>query len=133
MSLATTKKKFIPELLDLCERAFVQNAILVVSKRNFGDFGYPAMFSSVVSVDCEAFKDKYKMVRYLKSRIQYGARGRDVKVLEPGGSYTHSSGTSFATPHVTGIAALLVSIFPDISSYQLKTVLDKFSEKLFCK
>ncbi len=133
MSLATSKQKFAHDLFDLCERAYVQNAILIVSKRNFGDLGYPAMFSSVISVDSEPFKDKYKVIHYLKNRIQYGARGYNVKVLNLQDSYTIGSGTSFATPHVTGMAALLISVFPDISSYQVKTVLDTFSLKLFNK
>jgi len=127
MSLATINEKFVPALFDLSEQAYVQDAILVVSKRNFGPLGYPAMFSSVISVDCEDYKDKYKVIRYLKNRIQYGARGQDLELVYLNGEYHRSSGTSFATPHITGITALLLSVFPDIRSCQVKAVLDKFS------
>lgn len=127
MSLATINEKFVPALFDLCEQAYVQDTILVVSKRNFGPLGYPAMFSSVISVDCEDYEDKYKVTRYLKNRIQYGARGQDLELVYLNGEYHRSSGTSFATPHITGIAALLLSVFPDIRSCQVKAVLDKFS------
>jgi subtilisin family serine protease len=130
MSLATAKEKFIPDLLDLCEQAYVQDAILVAAKRNFGDLGYPAMFSSVISVDSEAYEDKYKIIHYPKNRIEYGAKGEDVEVLQLHGSYGRSSGTSFATPHVTGIIALLLSIFPNIRSCEAKAILDSFSPYL---
>jgi subtilisin len=129
MSLATTKKKYFPALFDLCEQAYVQDAILVVAKRNFGDLGYPAMFSSVISVDSEDFEEKYKTIHYPKSKIEYGARGEDVEVVQLRGSYGRSSGTSFATPHVTGIVALLLGLFPDIRSCQVKTILDTFSRQ----
>lgn len=127
MSLATTKKRFVSALFDLCEQAYVQDAILVVAKRNFGDLGYPAMFSSVISVDCEALEDKYKIIHYPRSRIEYGARGQNVEVIQLQGSYGLCSGTSFATPHVTGTVALLLSVFPDIRSCQVKAILDTFS------
>lgn len=127
MSLATSRKKFVPDLMGLCEQAYVQGAILVVSKRNFGDLGYPAMFSSVISVDMEAFKDKFKITHYPESIIEYGARGENVEVVQLNGSYGLSSGTSFATPHVTGIVSLLLSIFPDIRSCQVKAILDAFT------
>ncbi len=128
MSLATINEKFVPALFDLCEQAYVQDAILVVSKRNCGPLGYPAMFSSVISVDCEAFQEKLMITRYLEKRIQYGARGENVEVAYLNGVYRRSTGTSFATPHVTGIAALLLSIFPGIRSSAIKAVLDKFSQ-----
>jgi subtilisin family serine protease len=127
LSLATTKPKFVPALLDLCEQAYVQDAILVVAKRNFGELGYPAMFSSVISVDCESFENKFRIVHYPKSRIEYGARGREVKVPQLRGAYGRLSGTSFATPHVTGVLALLLGIFPELRSCQAKAILDAFS------
>lgn len=127
MSLATSKKKFVPDLMELCEKAYVQGAILVVSKRNFGDLGYPAMFSSVISVAMEAFENKFKITHYPENIIEYGARGENVEVVKLNGSYGLSSGTSFATPHVTGIVSLLLSIFPNIRSCQVKAILDEFT------
>lgn len=133
LSLATTNNKFVNSLFDLCEQAYVQETILVVSKRNFGDLGYPAMFSSVISVDSEPFEDKYKVIHYSGRKIEYGARGQDVEVLQLEGSYGRCSGTSFATPHVTGLVALLLSVFPDVRSCQVKAVLDEFSQRYSCE
>ena len=46
------------------------------------------------------------------------------------GSYTMSSGTSMATPHVTGIAALYLSLYPDMSAGVLKANILEGVEKL---
>jgi subtilisin len=127
MSLATTKKKFVRGLLAVCEQAYAQDAILVVAKRNFGEPGYPAMFSSVISVDREALEDGLEIIHYPRSTIEYGARGENVEVAQLNGSYGRSSGTSFATPHVTGTVALLLGAFPDIRSCQVKAILDSFA------
>jgi subtilisin family serine protease len=113
--------------MDLCEQAYAQDAILVVSKRNFGDLGYPAMFSSVISVDSEDFEDKLRILHYPGSIIEYGARGVNVEVVRLQGSFGLSSGTSFATPHVTGTVALLLGIFTGIRSCQVKAILDSFA------
>lgn len=42
------------------------------------------------------------------------APGEQLLVLAPGGTYTFSSGTSFAAPHVSGVVALMWSANPDL-------------------
>ena len=46
-----------------------------------------------------------------------------MEVAWPGGSKIKASGNSFATPHIAGISALILSKHPEIIPFQLKTVL----------
>lgn len=127
MSLATSKQQWIPDLFRLAENAYVQNAIIVASRRNVGDLGCPAMFSSVISVDREKYQDKYQLGFRYNNMIEYDARGTEIQVLAPGGGHAIQTGTSFATPHVTGMVALLLQIYPELTAPEAKSILKAMS------
>lgn len=127
MSLATSKKQWIQDLYQLSEQAYIQNTIIVSSRRNVGDLGCPAMFSSVISVDREEYKDKYQIGFRPKNMIEYDARGTEIEVLAPGGGHAIQTGTSFATPHVTGMVALMLQMYPDLTASEAKTMLKAMS------
>ena len=129
MSLTTSKPEYIPQLYELCERAYVQNSIIVTAKRNFGDLGYPATFSSVISVDREEYVEKLRVHYRPHGRIEFDAGGTQIRVLAPGGGYAIQTGTSFATPHVCGMVALLLEIFPGLTAMEAKSALKAFSER----
>jgi subtilisin family serine protease len=46
-----------------------------------------------------------------------------VEVAWPGGAKIKASGNSFATPHIAGISALILSKHPELIPFQLKSVL----------
>ncbi len=54
------------------------------------------------------------------TRVDVAAPGEDIYSCLPGGTYGVKSGTSMATPHVTGAIALLKARFPDLSAEQIK-------------
>lgn len=55
--------------------------------------------------------------------VDLGAPGSAILSTIPGGGYASYSGTSMASPHVAGAAALLWSLDPDISTAEMKSIL----------
>ncbi|MEV7615337.1 S8 family serine peptidase [Streptomyces sp. NPDC089799] len=59
------------------------------------------------------------------------ANGRVLSTL-PGGGYGYKQGTSMASPHVAGVAALLKSTHPNATPAQLQRLLKSQADKLAC-
>lgn len=55
--------------------------------------------------------------------VDMGAPGSAILSTIPGGGYATYSGTSMATPHVAGVAALVLSVNPDLTTVELKELL----------
>ncbi len=55
--------------------------------------------------------------------VDMGAPGSGILSTVPGNSYATYSGTSMATPHVAGAAALVLSVNPDLTTLELKELL----------
>ncbi|MDO8344270.1 MAG: S8 family serine peptidase [Cellvibrio sp.] len=58
------------------------------------------------------------------------APGVEINSAKPGGSYVRLSGTSMATPHVAGGAALLKQLYPNLTPAELKTLMINTSNNL---
>jgi subtilisin family serine protease len=66
---------------------------------------------------------------YGRRTVDVAAPGVDVLSTVPGGEYDLLSGTSMATPHVAGIAALALGLNPSLTTEQLKQVVMKGVDK----
>lgn len=119
---------FAGELHELCEQAYRNNQIVVAAKRNMPleDNGWPAELSSCISVDRANFPSPF-LLRFLSPPIEFAARGEQVVAPKRGGGYAAVTGTSFATPTVTGLCALLIGAFPDLRLFEIKTLLKDFA------
>ncbi|MGI9515744.1 MAG: S8 family peptidase [Pirellulaceae bacterium] len=123
LSLGTLQKRNLIVMHELIEKAYVQGQIVVAAANNQRRVSYPAQFATVVSVDNEAFEDRSKFFFNLGSPIEIVAHGIYVEAPAPGGGYRLYTGTSFACPHISGIAACLRSEFPELTAFQLKSLL----------
>jgi subtilisin family serine protease len=86
---------------------------------------YPAVWSrdipSIISVTAIDSADKIaSFSNYGRATVQVAAPGFLVYSTAPGNKYGWGTGTSMATPHVTGIAALLFSRTPSLSASQAR-------------
>lgn len=60
---------------------------------------------------------------YPKSIIDFGATRTDLKLPTLNGGYALVTGTGFATPHVTGMVAILLEAFPGLVPAEAATIL----------
>ncbi|MCA9791016.1 MAG: S8 family serine peptidase [Candidatus Eremiobacteraeota bacterium] len=85
---------------------------------------YPSAFDldNIVSVAATDHNDQLaSFSNYGATTVDLAAPGVDILSSTPGGNYQSFSGTSMATPHVAGVAGLIVSQFPEISNEELKS------------
>jgi subtilisin family serine protease len=66
---------------------------------------------------------KASFSNYGSTTVDLAAPGENIYSLSPGGGHRNLSGTSMATPHVSGVAALVWSAHPTYSAAQVKTAL----------
>ncbi len=123
MSLSTTKKAFAATLHELADQAYFRRTFLVASAHNMPVESYPWKFAAVVSVGSHDGEDPFDYFYNPVPPVEFFARGVDVEGAWLGGGRMRYSGNSFATPHISGIVALMLSKHPDLTPFQLKSLL----------
>jgi subtilisin family serine protease len=94
---------------------------------------YPASYNldNIISV---AATDRYDQLAYFSNygatTVDLGAPGVDVLSTIPGGGYATYSGTSMASPHVSGVAALLWSLDSGLSAQEVKDLILQTAEPI---
>lgn len=66
---------------------------------------------------------------YGKKSVDFFAPGVDIYSTTPGNTYKNESGTSMASPATAGVAALLMSYFPELSALEIKDILKRSTRK----
>lgn len=86
-------------------------ALLVAAAGNdFDDTkNYPAYYPEVMSVASHNQADMISDFSNCNSDVEIAAPGEDIWSTFPGNSYGIISGTSMATPHIAGVAAMIMS------------------------
>jgi subtilisin family serine protease len=123
MSLSTTKKPLASVLHELADSAYFKRTVLVASAHNMPVESYPWRFSSVISVGSHEEPDPLAFFYNPSPPVEFFGRGVNVEVPWLGGRSLKVSGNSFATPHLTAICALILAKHPELTPFQLKSVL----------
>jgi len=124
LSLGTTRREYFGPLHDLLDRAYHAGCIVVAAANNLPYPSYPSIFSSsVVSVIKRVGGDPFNFGYRYGKVIELVAPGVEVKTTWPGGGYRQLTGNSFACPYVAGIISLLMEAYPNLTPFQVKTIL----------
>ncbi len=105
------------------------------NERNNDDVNptYPSAFDldNIVSVAATDRNDRLaSFSNYGATTVDLAAPGVDIYSTVPNGGHASYSGTSMATPHVSGVAALILSKYPDLTNEQVKARLLNGVDKL---
>lgn len=66
---------------------------------------------------------------YGKKSVDFFAPGVEIYSTQPESKYEAEDGTSFASPATAGVAAMLMSYFPEFSAIEIKDILKKSTRK----
>ncbi|MFL5871415.1 MAG: S8 family serine peptidase [Solirubrobacterales bacterium] len=123
LSLSTTRHKYSQMLYEMADRAYFQGAMIVASAHNMPVQSYPWRYAAVVSVGSHEDEDPMTFYCNPTPPVEFFAAGVDIEVAWSEGSRIRATGNSFAAPHVSGILALIRDKHPELSPYELKSVL----------
>jgi thermitase len=101
-------------------------SLIVAAAGNDGDatVNYPAGYPEAVSVAATDANDARADFSNANADVEIAAPGVDVLSTVPGGGYEAFSGTSMATPHVSGVAAVLWRLDPGAAASTIRSRLD---------
>ncbi len=106
------------------EYAQSHGVILVAASGNDnGDVLYPAAFEPVLAVAATDNNDQRASFSNYGHQVDLAAPGTDIYSTWYRGNYIARSGTSMAAPHVSGVASLLWSQYPELTANEVITTL----------
>ena len=122
-----------PSLQDACDAAWAAGVVLVAAAGNDAYLTpdmVPAGYSSVIAVSATDSNDNLAYFSNYGNEIELAAPGVSIYSTLPKGKYGYKSGTSMACPHVSGVAALILAIYPTYTNDQVRQKLWNTAEDL---
>ena len=123
LSLSSGRADHFAMFHELADRAYFAGVMLVCAVNNVPAPSYPSQYASVFSVAAHERRDPFGLDYNPQPPVEFGAPGIDVEVAWRGGGTTVTTGNSFAAPHVAGLIARILSKHPQLTPFQVKTVL----------
>ncbi len=109
------------QLLRTIEEAYYKDVLVVAAAHNEHPLmrSYPASFAPpLLSVDKAAFADPLHFAYHLSAPVEFQAHGCGYF-----GPFATEPATSWAAPHLAGIAARILSLRPSLKVFEVKTIL----------
>ena len=108
------------------ENGGANGSVLIAAAGNDGDstVNYPAGYAEVVSVAATDHNDARASFSNTNPDVEIATPGVNVLSTIPGGQYAQLSGTSMATPHVSGVTGVLWQLFPGSTASSIRSRLD---------
>jgi len=123
LSLSTSREEYYGLFHELADLAYFKNLLLISAANNIPGASYPSLYSSVFSVAAHEGYDPFTFYYNPTPPVEFGAPGIDVRVAWQNKSTIVTTGNSFAAPHIAGIVALIRGKHPELTPFQIKTVL----------
>jgi thermitase len=107
-------------------------SVLVAAAGNDGNsnVNYPAGYAEVVSVAASDSNDAHASFSNTNADVEVDGPGVNVLSTYTGNSYTTLSGTSMATPHAAGVAAIIWDKYPTAAASTIRSKLDAATDDL---
>jgi subtilisin len=109
------------QFLRAVEEGYYKDVVIIAAAGNDHPLtrSYPAMFAPpLISVDKTFFRDPLALAYKLREQIEFQADGRGEY-----GPFAQEPATSWAVPHISGVAARLLSKHPQMKPFEVKTIL----------
>ncbi len=102
-----------------------ENVLVVAAAGNNGntDYSYPASYDNVLSVGATDIDDVIADFSQYNDMVDVSAPGVGVKSTITGNNYAIYDGTSMASPHTAGVAALIWSHHPNMTNSMIREAL----------
>jgi len=94
---------------------------------------YPAVYPEVIAVAATDQSDRRATFSNFGTKVDISAPGVNTFSTVPNNTHGFKDGTSMASPHVAGVAALIWSRNPDLSNAQVRTILQTSAENIDAK
>lgn len=123
LSLSTSRRDWALPFHEICDQAYFSGSLVVTAANNVRVLSFPSLYASVVSVACNLATDPLEFHLNPEPPTEFLARGVNVNLAWSGGTSMRATGNSFATPHISGIAALILSKHENLRPFQVKSAL----------
>ncbi len=132
MSIGSTSQS--DTIQEAVEYAWGEGVVLIAAAGNDGDcsdcVSYPAAYPEVAAVTCTNSDEAQCSFSSQGPEAEFAAPGNDILSTYNDGDYTELSGTSMSAPHVSGVAALMLSVDDSLTNTEVRDTLNATAQDL---